>query len=119
MQDYRGLQVWQRAHQLALLVYEVTQDFPQEERYGLRSQMRRAAVSIPSNVAEGSGRGSANDFARFLRFSGGSVNELEYQVILARDLGYLNDARSEQLFEQCTEVRRMLSGLLKKLVIGN
>lgn len=119
MQDYRRLLVWQRSHCLALLVYEATREFPQDGRFGLCSQMRRAAVSIPSNIAEGGGRGSRDDFARFLRICGGSVNELEYQAMSARDLNYLAGEQFEQLGACCAEIRRMLTGLLKKLVAGN
>ena len=81
----------------------------------LLSQMRRAAVSIPANIAEGRGRGTGKDFARFLRITAGSVNELEYQSLLARDLGYLDTRSAGDLFERCSEVRRMLAGLLDRL----
>lgn len=115
MSDYRNLQVWTKAHQLTTAVYRVTGTFPKEEIYGLTSQMRRAAVSIPSNIAEGSGRGSNPDFIRFLRIASGSVNELEYQCLLAQELGFMQTDSQQQLTTQISEVRRMLSGLINKL----
>jgi four helix bundle protein len=119
MRDYRRLVVRSRAHALALTVYRETAGFPHEERFGLVSQMRRAAVSVPSNIAEGCGRGSDSDFARFLRIAWGSVNEIEYQATLARDLGYLSENSATLIDKQCSEVRRMLTGLLNKLAAGS
>lgn len=115
MRDYRQLNVWKKAHKLALLIYGATRAFPVDERFGLVSQMRRAAVSIPSNIAEGSGRGSDQDYARFARIAAGSVNELEYQCILAKDLGYLSEPDAKRLVEYSAEVRRMLGGLIDTL----
>ncbi|CAD7851210.1 MAG: hypothetical protein [Olavius algarvensis Gamma 1 endosymbiont] len=103
MGDYRQLSVWAKAHQLVLLVYRKTRQFPADERFGLISQMRRAAASIPSNIAEGSGRGSDQDFARFARIATGSTNELEYQCILAKDLGYLAEQDAMQLVQSCAD----------------
>src|SRR5438093_54423 len=108
MSDYRELRVWQRAHQLALDVYEVTAAFPKEEMYGLSSQIRRAATSIPANVAEGSGRGGDPELARFLRIAMGSASELECQLILARDLGLLDHALHARLAKEVSELRMML-----------
>jgi four helix bundle protein len=87
MQDFRNLLVWQKSHELVLEIYRISRDFPREELFGLTSQMRRCAVSVPSNIAEGCGRGSDPDFARFLIIAMGSCSELEYQVLLSRDLG--------------------------------
>jgi four helix bundle protein len=87
MRDFRKLMVWQKAHQLTLGIYELTANFPRDEVYGLTSQVRRAAASIPANVAEGCGRDGDTELARFLRIAMGSANELEYHLILARDLG--------------------------------
>jgi four helix bundle protein len=115
VQDFRQLQVWQKSHQLVLLVYRTTQAFPANEIYGLTNQMRRASVSVPSNIAEGSGRGSDKDFARFVQIAIGSISELEYQTLLARDLGYINANTYNELAVQITEAKRMLIGLHKKL----
>ncbi|MBK5965625.1 four helix bundle protein [Thiocystis minor] len=116
MRDYRKLSVWTSAHLLALSVYDATKGFPADERFGLSAQMRRAAVSIPSNIAEGCGRGTDADFARFVRIAVGSANELEYQCLLSRDLHYLSQDQAQVLMVRCSEVRRMLAGLLSKLV---
>ncbi|MBK7917368.1 MAG: four helix bundle protein [Chloroflexi bacterium] len=115
MQDFRQLQVWQKSHQLVLQVYGIIQAFPASEGYGLSQQMRRASVSVPSNIAEGSGRGSDKEFAHFAQIAIGSISELEYQLLLAKDLGYLNASRYQELSLQITEVKRMLIGLRKKL----
>ena len=89
MKDFQKLQIWQRSHQLTLEVYRVTGAFPKHELYGLVSQIRRAASSVPTNIAEGCGRDTEADFARFLQIAMGSGSELEYQFILAHDLNYL------------------------------
>ncbi len=115
MQDYRQLRVWQRAHRLVLDVYRATATFPAEEKYGLTSQLRRSAVSVPSNIAEGCGRSSNADFARFLHIPTGSVLEADYQLLLARDLGYLHAAEHEPLAAEATAVRRMLLTLQKRV----
>jgi four helix bundle protein len=111
MPDYRNYTAFKNSHRLALAVYESTSDFPAEERYGLVSQLRRAAVSVPSNLAEGSGRGSDKDFARFVRISIGSTNELEYGLRLSHDLGFLDHARHENLAALAADTRRTLVGL--------
>ena len=87
MQDFKKLQVWQRSHDLTLRIYELTSRFPREEMYGLTNQIRRACASIPTNIAEGCGRGSPADFGRLLHIAMGSVNETEYLILLARDPG--------------------------------
>lgn len=92
MQDYREFVVWQKAHSFTLNLYAVTKQFPREETFGLTSQLRRAAISIPSNIAEGAGRQSSADFARFLDMAGASCNEVEYQLFLATELGYIDEA---------------------------
>lgn len=115
MQDFRKLMVWQRAHQNTLEVYELTRCFPSEERYGRVSQLRRCAVSIPSNIAEGCGRGRDADFARFVQIAMGSSSELEYQLLLAYDLGYLDSEIYQPFCKQVIDVKRMLGGLLKTL----
>ena len=115
MQDFRNLKVWKRAHQVVLDVYKHTASFPPEERYGLTSQVRRSATSVPSNIAEGCGRGSDADFARFVQMAMGSASELEYQLLLAHDLQLLIKGDYRQLSRDVQDVRRMLNGLLKKL----
>ena len=115
MPDYRSYSAFKTAHRLALAVYEATSSFPSVERFGLVSQLRRAAHSIPANFAEGSGRGSDKDFARFLRISTGSANELEYGLTLARDLGLLDRETHAHLASLTAEARRMLIGLTKRL----
>lgn len=115
MKDFRELKVWGKAHQLTLAVYQATTTFPKEELYGLTSQMRRSADSIPTNIAEGCGRGSDDDLRRFLQIAMGSASELEYHLLLANDLGYLVTADCERLSAAVIEVKRMLASLITKL----
>jgi four helix bundle protein len=112
MQDFQNLIVWQRAHELTLAVYRATATLPPSERYGLTAQMRSAAVSVESNIAEGCGRGSDPDFARFLHNATGSANELECQILVARDLGYWNADTARGLSGKRREVKRMLAALI-------
>jgi four helix bundle protein len=116
MQDYRRLDVWRKSHGLCLDIYRATRGFPREEIYGLTAQMRRCAVSIPSNIAEGCGRGSNPDFARFLHTSMGSANELEYQMLLAGDLGYLEKEAYDGLAIKMTGIKQMLARLIQKVM---
>lgn len=115
MKDFRELKVWEKAHQLTLAIYHTTAAFPKEELYGLTSQMRRSAASIPTNIAEGCGRGSDDDFRRFLQMAMGSASELEYHRILAHDLGYLAATDYERLSTAVIEVKRMLASLITKI----
>jgi four helix bundle protein len=115
MRDFNKLDVWKRSHQLALAAYKATADFPRDELYGLTSQIRRAAASVPANIAEGCGRDSDTDFARFLHFGMGSASELEYHLLLARDLGLMTAEGHRALSDQTTEVKKMLAGLLRSL----
>ena len=115
MQNFRDLKVWSKAHTLALAVYKGTEEFPTAERYGLTSQMRRAAISIPTNIAEGCVRSSDADFGRFLHVAMGSASELEYLVLLARDLRILPSANHEELTAAVEEVKRMLASLIARL----
>ncbi len=115
MKDFRELKVWEKAHQLTLAIYQATTTFPQEELYGLTSQMRRCAASIPTNIAEGCGRGSDDDFRRFLQIAMGSASELEYHVLLARNLGYLAAADYDRLSAAIIEIKRMLASLITKI----
>src|ERR1041385_9222001 len=113
IRNYTDLIAWQKAMTLAEDVYKATQLLPREERYGLVSQMRRAAVSIPSNIAEGEGRGDDGNLLRSLRISYGSLRELETQAMLAQRLRLLKEADTRPLFDQCDEVGRILNGLMK------
>ena len=106
---------WQKAHELTLHVYQVTSRFPKEELYGLTSQLRRSVLSIPSNIAEGCGRNGDKEFARFLQIAMGSASEAQYQLLLSRDLDYLNTTEYQQLEQAITEVKRMLASFLKTL----
>jgi four helix bundle protein len=115
LKDFRELKVWQRAHELTLAMYGATARFPKEETYGLTAQLRRACTSIPTNIAEGCGRGSDADFAHFLQIAMGSASETEYQLLLSRDLGYLTQDEYPALQDCVQEVKRMISSLLKTL----
>jgi len=113
MKDFRNLKVWEKAHQLALALYPVTASFPRQETYGLAS--RRAVSSIPSNIAEGCGRDGDPELARFCIIARGSATELEYQLLLARDLKFIQPKDYEQLSAQTVEIKRMLTVLVQKL----
>ena len=115
LKNYRELLVWQRAYQLCLETYRTTKGFPKEEWYGLVSQMRRAAVSIPCNIAEGYGRRTTKDYIRSLYIAYGSLCELETQVLLSKDLAYSSDPQLEQLHASIGEVERMLKALIRSL----
>jgi len=112
---YRELTAWQKAMDLAVAVYEQTRTFPREEAYGLTSQLRRAAVSVPSNIAEGQGRHTTKDFIRFLGVARGSLQEAQTQVILAKRLGYISEVQEARLLDQCAGVARLLYGLTNAL----
>lgn len=115
MRDFKTLVVWQKAHQLTLSVYAATQHFPKDELYSLTNQMRRASASVPTNIAEGCGREGDIELKRFLQIAMGSASELEYQLILARDLNYLNIERYNNLNDDLLEVKRMLNAFIQKL----
>jgi four helix bundle protein len=115
MQDYRNLKVWQRSHQLVLEVYRLTSTFPADERFGLTSQVRRCAASIPSNIAEGSARGSDREIARFMYIAMGSAAELDYRLLLAHELNYMSPSSFQALATERTEKRRMLSSFTQTL----
>jgi four helix bundle protein len=115
MQNYKDLKVWEKAHQFTLDVYRVSTSFPKEEVYGLTSQLRRAATSIPANISEGCGKNTKPDFAKFLNISLGSANEAEYFVILAKDLKYLSLEDYEILIKLINEVKAMLIVLIGKV----
>ena len=115
MGDFRNLRVWQRAHQLTLEVYGETRAFPKEERYRLTNQLRRAAASVPANIAEGCGRNGNAELARFLTIAKGSASELDYLLLLAHDLGYLKPPRYEQLAADVHGISRMLANFVDRL----
>jgi four helix bundle protein len=115
MRDFHSLKVWQKAHQVTLRVYTATKRFPKDELYGLTSQVRRSATSIPTNVAEGCGRSGQAELARFLNIAMGSASELEYQLLLARDLKLLDADEHQSLSGDVIEVKRMLTSLVQKL----
>jgi four helix bundle protein len=110
MRNFRELKVWHKAHQLTLDVYAATKTFPRDELYGLTSQIRRAAVSIGANIAEGAGKNSSAEFGRFLQIALGSASELEYHLLLSGDLGYLIPEICERLSQEVIEAKKMLSG---------
>lgn len=113
--SYRDLKVWSRGVALSLRVYGVTRSFPDDERFGLVSQLRRCSVSIPSNLAEGHARRSTKDFLRFLTIARGSLAELETQLLIAHELGFLGPAEHAELASLCDDESRMLTGLRKTL----
>lgn len=115
MGDYRKLMVWERAHRLALEVYRATGSFPREETYGLTSQLRRSASSIPANLAEGCGRNRDTELARFSEIAMGSANELDYHRLLACDLGFLQRAVYQRLSAEARGINNMLATLIHKL----
>ena len=115
LHSHQGLIGWQKSMALVSEIYRLTQSFPKDEIYGLTSQIRRAAVSIPSDIAEGQGRLTPGEFKQFLGHARGSTFELETQVVIARDLGYLQEDRTNYLVEQVQEVGRILTGLIVSL----
>jgi len=115
MRPFRSFRVWREAHELTLALYEATGSFPRNEQYGLTSQIRRSAASVCANLAEGCGRRTDADFARFVQIALGSASELEYHVLLAGDLKLLDAAQSTALDVSVTNVKRMLTGLARKL----
>lgn len=115
VKNYQDLIGWQKAMELVEVVYHLTKRFPSEELYGLISQIRRAAVSIPSNIAEGQGRSSQNEFARFLSIAHGSLREVETQILIAMRLKYLQESDAAQAMQLCGETGRILNGLMNSL----
>ena len=115
MQDYKQLAVWRKSHNLTLLIYEKISSFPKEETYNLVSQLKRASSSIPANIAEGSGRFTAKDFASFLQNALGSSHEVEYFLLLSKDLGFLNVESFEKLNNEINEIKAMLISLIKRV----
>jgi four helix bundle protein len=115
IKTYKDLIVWQKSMLLVTEIYKISKYFPKDETYGLVSQMRRCAISIPSNIAEGYGRKSTSDYVRFLRVAAGSLYELQTQMEISLNLGYLKSNKFDKLYESGREIERMLSSLTKKL----
>src|SRR3954447_18716697 len=115
VRSYKELIAWQQGIKLVSEVYHCTQDFPKQESYGLTNQLRRAAVSIPSNIAEGQGRLTRGEFKQFLGHARGSLFEVESQIFIASNLGYLNAESANNLLQRVTELGRILNGLLNSL----
>jgi len=115
MKTYRDLQAWQKSMTLVTEIYKILKSFPKDEIYGLTSQMRRCAISIPSNMAEGYGRNSTNEYVHFLRIATGSLYELQTQLEITMNLNYLGKDDFDKLYESSREIERMLSSLIRKL----
>jgi len=115
MRDFRQLRIWELSHNLTLKIYRITKDFPKEELFSLTSQMRRSSSSIPTNIAEGCGRGSNSDYARFLQIAVGSSSELDYQILLAKDLEYIDNTLYAELNNEISSLQRQLVALLQKV----
>lgn len=119
MRPHQKLEAWSRAIELVTDIYKSTEDFPKEERYGLTGQIRRAAVSIPANLAEGAGRRSQKEFAHFLSNSQGSESELETELIIAHRLGYLDERTFARLIQQLERIGRLITGLVRHITGGS
>jgi four helix bundle protein len=115
LRNYKELKVWKKAYALCLQIYEVTKDYPREEKFGLSSQMRRAGVSVPSNIAEGYGRKSTKQYIQQLYVSYGSICEMETQLLLSKDLYYLKEDKFQEINTVISEVERMLKALIRSL----
>jgi four helix bundle protein len=115
MEDFKNLKVWSKAHELTIKIYGRTRTFPNDEMYGLTSQIRRAAASIGANIAEGCGRRSDPEMKRFIQIARGSASELEYHLLLARDLHFLNQLEFKELEAKVLEIQRMLAALAQRL----
>ncbi len=115
MQDFRKIQVWSKSHEFAILVYGIVSKFPQFETFGLASQMRRSAYSIPSNIAEGAGRKTNADFLNFLHIALGSANEIDYQLLFARDIKYIDDDTYNDLCRRIGEIKGMLISFINSI----
>lgn len=115
MRDYKKLMIWERSHALTLDIYKITKSFPKDELYGLTSQIRRAAVSIPTNMAEGSGRDSEVDFKRYLQISMGSACELEYLIFLSNCLEYISEETYEKISTEIESIKKMISSFITKI----
>ena len=116
MKDFHDLHVWERSHRLTLAIYAATLKFPREELYGLTSQIRRCTVSIGANIAEGCGKMGSSEFQRYLQIASGSASELDYELLLAKDLGYLTKPDYSRIADELSQIRKMLISLLRKIM---
>lgn len=115
MNTHKDLNVWQKSIDFVTNVYQITKNYPKEEIYGLTNQLRRASISIPSNIAEGAARKHNKEFAQFLFIALGSASEIETQLIISRNLAYISEAQYKKLNEEIIEIRKMLNGLIKSI----
>lgn len=115
MRDFTQLQIWQRSHILTLKIYKLTKGFPSEEIFALATQMKKSSYSIPTNIAEGCGRNTNPQFKRFLDFAAGSATEIQYQLILSKDLGYISESEFLPLHNEAIEIRKMIFAFMDKL----
>lgn len=115
MVDYKNYKVWQRSHKLVLSIYTVTKEYPKTEQFGLVSQMNRAAISIPTNIAEGCGRETQKELIRFLYISSGSAHELDYLLLISKELGFLANETANDLIQEIDEIKKMLAALIKTI----
>jgi len=115
LRDYKEYKVWKLGYKLTLSIYKLTKNFPDFEKYGIISQMQRATYSIPSNISEGCGRDSDNEFVRYLVIARGSASELEYFLILSRDLKYINEENFDFHFDLINQIKRSLNNLIEKI----
>lgn len=119
MKDFKNIEIWKRSHQLTLEIYRAAQQFPKEEMWGLTSQLRRAVASIPTNIAEGCGRRTNAELANFLNIASGSASEVEYEILLAKEVGYISTEQYESWTREISELRSMLAAYMKKLKTDN
>ena len=119
MKDFKELEIWKRSHKLTVDVYRATHKFPQEEIYGLTSQIRRAVSSIPTNIAEGCGRRTNAELANFLNIASGSASEVEYEILLAKEIGYITSEQCEIWTREIGEIRSMLAAYMRTLTSSN
>jgi len=115
MRDYRQLEFWEKSHKLTLNIYKITNEFPKHELYGLTSQIRRASASIPTNIAEGCGRDSKKELNRFLIISSGSASEVEYQLLLAKDLNYISIENYQILADELVIIRKTMNNYIQRI----
>ncbi|WP_407401866.1 four helix bundle protein [Chryseobacterium sp.] len=115
MKDFRQLQVWSKSHELVKELYKVSESFPKQELFGLTSQLRRVSISVPTNIAEGCGRGSDADFKRFIQIAFASASEVEYLIFLSFELSFIIESDYLFLNNQIIEIKKMLAGLINKL----
>lgn len=119
MKDFRSLLVWEKAHTLVLKIYKITESFPKHEVYGITSQVRRAAVSVPTNIAEGCGKDTDAELKRYCLMAMGSSSELEYLLLLSQNIGYLSEENYHSLQVELIEIRKMLNAFIQKLKGSN